>query len=124
MEKKKIQKRKLYRRRDELTDKAVDNTRAIALKYDVKKDRAPKIVASGRGRIAEDILKLAEEHEIPFYEDKTLTELLSKLHFDEEIPGDLYPIVAEVLAFVYQLDQLAKGKEGKTANVNFTKGSD
>ena len=123
MAKKKIQKRKLYRRRDELSEKKFDNTRAVALKYDVKKDRAPKIVASGRGRIAEDILKLAEDHEIPFYEDKTLTDLLSKLHFDEEIPGDLYPVVAEVLAFVYQLDQMAKGKENKTAKVNFKKGT-
>lgn len=121
MANKKIQKRKLYRRKDDLSEQDVDKKRAIALKYDVKKDRAPKIIASGRGRIAEDILKLAEEHEIPFYEDKTLTELLAKLHFDEEIPGDLYPVVAEVLAFVYQLDQMAKAKHGKSAKVNFKK---
>ena len=116
---KKIQKRKLYRRRDELTEQSVEKKRAIALKYDVKKDRAPKIVASGRGNIAEDILKLAEEHEIPFYEDRTLTDLLGKLHFDEEIPGELYPIVAEVLAFVYQLNQMAQTKDGKIAKINF-----
>jgi flagellar biosynthesis protein len=107
-----IQKRQIKKYIDELSlpeNKA--NLRAVAIKYDVKKDRAPKILASGKGGMAEEILRLAEENEVPFYEDKTLVDLLSKLRFDEEIPPQLYTLVAEVLAFVYQLEKLAKKRQ-------------
>jgi flagellar biosynthesis protein len=109
-ESKKVTKRQIKKYVDELTlpDKA--KLKAIAIKYDVKKDRAPRIVASGRGGIAEEILRIAEENQVPFYEDKTLAEMLSKLEFDAEVPAELYAIIAEVLAFVYQLDKLAKKK--------------
>ncbi|MSR89088.1 MAG: hypothetical protein EXS67_05500 [Candidatus Margulisbacteria bacterium] len=96
---------------DELTLPDKGQLRAVAVKYDVKKDRAPKILASGRGSMAEEILRLAEENQIPFYEDKTLVTLLAKLKFDEEIPPQLYTVVAEVLAFVYQLEKLAKKRQ-------------
>lgn len=84
--------------------------RAIAVKYDTKKGKAPKIIATGKGRVAEKILHLAEENEIPFYEDRELTELLGKLDLDMEIPPQLYSMVAEVLAVVYQLNRKAKAK--------------
>lgn len=104
----KIQVRKIKKRVDELGLEEKKNLRAVAIKYDVKKDRAPKIVASGRGGLAEEILRLAEENKVPFYEDKALGELLGKLQFDEEIPPELYTVVAEVLAFVYQLNKITK----------------
>ena len=104
----KVKKRQIKKYIDELTLPDKSKLRAIALKYDVKKDKAPKIIASGRGSLAEDILKLAEEHQIPFYEDNTLANLLGKLKFDEEIPPTLYTVVAEILAFAYQLEKLAK----------------
>ena len=99
-ESKKVTKRQIKKYVDELTlpDKA--KLKAIAIKYDVKKDRG----------IAEEILRIAEENQVPFYEDKTLAEMLSKLEFDAEVPAELYAIIAEVLAFVYQLDKLAKKK--------------
>ncbi len=104
--------KQLKRRLDQLqSTKTGDKVRAIAVKYDPKKGRAPRIVASGRGPVAEQILKLAEENRIPLYEDEVLTELLSKLELDMEIPAELYTMVAEVLAFVYQLNKLAKAKK-------------
>ena len=106
-----VEKRQLKIYIDELTLPDKGQLRAVALKYDVKKDRAPKILASGRGSMAEEILRLAEENQIPFYEDKTLATLLAKLKFDEEIPPQLYTVVAEVLAFAYQLEKLAKKRQ-------------
>ena len=57
------------------------------------------------------ILDVAEEHKVPFYEDESLAQLLEKLELDSEIPPELYSLVAEVLAFVYQLDRLAKKRQ-------------
>ncbi|NBV83073.1 FhlB domain-containing protein [bacterium] len=102
--------RKLKRHLDELQLPEKKDLRAIAVKYQVGKDKAPKIIATGRASVAEKILELAEENRIPFYEDETLTELLSKLDLNTEIPAELYTLVAEVLAFVYQLDRMKKNK--------------
>ncbi len=77
--------------------------KAAALKYDEEEDRAPKVVASGRGRVAERILEIAKEHGIPIYEDPDLVELLLKVDLGEEIPPELYKAIAEVLAFIYSL---------------------
>ncbi len=107
---KKVTKRHIKRHIDELDLPDKSKLKAIAIKYDVKKDRAPRIIASGKAGIAEEILRIAEENQVPFYEDKSLAEMLSKLEFDTEIPAELYAIIAEVLAFVYQLDKLAKKK--------------
>jgi flagellar biosynthesis protein len=107
---KKVTRRQIKKHVDELELPDKSKLKAIAIKYDVKKDRAPRIVASGKAGIAEEILRIAEENQVPFYEDKTLAEMLSKLEFDSEVPAELYAIIAEVLAFVYQLDKLAKKK--------------
>lgn len=85
--------------------------KAVAVKYDVDANKAPKIVAAGRGKIAESIVKLAEDNNVPLYEDPTLADLLSKLEVETEIPPELYTLVAEVLSFVYQLDKMAKKRE-------------
>lgn len=82
--------------------------RAIALKYEVGKSKAPKIVATGKGVVAQKILKVAEENKVPFFEDKSLTDLLAKLDLDVEVPPELFTLVAEVLAVVYQMDKMAK----------------
>ncbi len=83
----------------------------VAVKYDVDGAKAPKIMATGQGNIADMILQVAEENRIPFFEDPSLADLLSKLDLDSEIPPELYTLVAEVLAFVYQLDKLAKKRQ-------------
>lgn len=84
---------------------------AIALRYDVEKDAAPVILAAGRGDFAEDILRIAEDHKIPFYEDSGLADLLLKLEISTEVPTELYALVAEVLAFIFRLDQMAARRE-------------
>jgi flagellar biosynthesis protein len=81
---------------------------AVALGYDRKKDRAPKVLAKGRGALEEKILEVAKAHGIPLQEDPVLVELLAKVEIDQEIPPILYQAVAEVLAFIYKL----KGKKG------------
>ena len=91
--------------------KAPDKRSAIALRYDVDKDKAPVIIAAGKGSIAEEIIQLAEENGIPLYEDRGLAELLSKIELDTEIPPDLYILVAEVLFFVYRLERMAEKRE-------------
>ena len=87
------------------------NKSAIALRYDVDKDSAPLILASGRGPVANEILRIAEDNKIPLYEDPELAKLLSKLELDSEIPAELYTLVAEVLFFVYKLDRMTEKRE-------------
>lgn len=79
--------------------------KAVSLRYDQEKDFAPFVSASGKGYVAEEIIKLAEEHEIPIIEDPSLVELLAQLDVNEYIPGDLYEVVAEIFAFIYEVDK-------------------
>ncbi len=85
--------------------------KAAAVRYDLEKDAAPKILVAGHGALAKEIIEIAEENNIPLYEDPILADLLSKLDMQTEIPKELYILVAEVLSFVYQLDKMAKKKE-------------
>jgi flagellar biosynthesis protein len=78
--------------------------KAVALKYDQKKDDAPRVIAKGRGEIAEKIIAVAKEHNVPLYEDKNLIQILEALDLETEIPAELYRAVAEVLAFIYRLN--------------------
>lgn len=79
--------------------------KAVALKYDQQKDEAPIVAAKGSGRIAEEIIQLAEEHKIPVQKDEALLELLSEVDVNEKIPEELYKVVAELFAFIYRLDR-------------------
>ena len=60
--------------------------KAVSLRYRQDTDHAPIVSASGKGHIAEEILKIAEEHQIPIVEDPTLVELLAELNVNEHIP--------------------------------------
>lgn len=77
--------------------------KAAALKYDQEKNQAPTLVAKGKGDIAKNIIKLAQENNIPIKKDADLVELLSKLEIDQEIPPDMYKAIAEIFAFIYGL---------------------
>jgi flagellar biosynthesis protein len=79
--------------------------KAAALRYAQSKDSAPRVVAKGRGKIAERIVALAKEHHVPLVEDHHLMQMLEALDVDTEIPAELYQAVAEVLVFVYRLNQ-------------------
>lgn len=83
---------------------------AAAIKYDADNSAAPKIVATGKGSIAEEIIRIAEENDVPLYQDPSLAKMLSSLELETEIPPELYSVVAEVLAFVYKLEQKKSGK--------------
>jgi len=78
--------------------------KAAALKYDPGKDAAPKVSAKGKGVVAEQIISLAKAHGIPVRDDPDLVEILSRLDVSEEIPAELYVVVAELLAFVYRVN--------------------
>lgn len=79
--------------------------KAVALRYTPEKQNsAPTLVAKGKGALAEAILEKAREHGVPIQEDKSLVEVLSKLDLDQEIPAELYQLVAEVLSFIYRSD--------------------
>ncbi len=77
--------------------------KAVALQYRHQVDRAPKVVAKGQGIIAERIIEIAAEHNIPLKRDPALIEVLSKMELEHEIPPELYRAVAEILAFVYKM---------------------
>lgn len=79
--------------------------KAVALSYDQEKDLAPVVVAKGQGLIAERIKALAVEHNIPIQEDQVLLRYLMALNLYEEIPPELYRVVAEILAFIYRIEQ-------------------
>ncbi|HDH53697.1 MAG TPA: flagellar biosynthesis protein FlhB [Nitrospirae bacterium] len=83
--------------------------KAAALKYSRGKDSTPRLVAKGRGKVAEKIIEIAKAHGIPVKEDKELVDLLSALDLYREIPPDLYKAVAEILAFVYSLKNRKAG---------------
>lgn len=78
--------------------------KAAALKYEKDHDLAPRLVAAGKGEVAQSILEKADENDVPVYRDPHLAESLMTLPLGVEIPVELYDAVAEVLAFVYRLD--------------------
>jgi flagellar biosynthesis protein len=78
--------------------------KAVALKYEPGRDKAPHVTAKGAGQVADKIIELARKHGIPVKDDPDLVAILSKLDIQEEIPAELYVIVAELLAFVYKLN--------------------
>ncbi len=78
---------------------------AIALRYDPGNgDLAPRVLATGKGASAEQILRLAQEHGIPLRRDPALASALSTLDLGTSVPPELFRAVAEVLAFVYKLN--------------------
>lgn len=78
---------------------------AIALQYNPDED-APKVVASGKGVLAEKIIEKASEHDVPIHRDDKLADTLSRLEIGEMIPPELYEVVAEILIFVDSMDKL------------------
>lgn len=78
--------------------------RAVALRYERGRDRAPEVVAKGRGEIAAKILELAREAGVPVREDRDLLQLLAACEVGDEIPEELWVAVAEVLAFLFELN--------------------
>jgi flagellar biosynthesis protein len=79
--------------------------KAVALRYDKERERAPRVVAKGSGHLAERIIELARAHGITVYEDRELLDALSRIELYQVIPVELYQVIAEVLAFVHRLNK-------------------
>ena len=89
-----------------MTHNPADTRRAaVALQYDAATDNAPRVIAKRRGQVAEKIMALAREQGIPIREDPDLVQMLTQIDLDQAIPPSLYKVVAELLAFVYRLNQ-------------------
>ncbi len=88
-----------------MTSESSSKKSAVSLKYEVAKDTAPKVTAKGQGWVADKIIALAREHQIPVKEDPDLVQVLSQVELGQEIPESVYQVVAELLAFVYQLNR-------------------
>jgi flagellar biosynthesis protein len=80
-----------------------ERKKAVALRYDPEKDKAPVVLAKGYGKLAERIIKIAKEKNIPIVEDKDLVSALIRVEVFEEIPPELYRAVAKVLVFIKTL---------------------
>lgn len=89
-------------------DKNNKQLQAVAIKYDPG-DVAPKILATGKGKVAEKIIETAKEADVAIHEDSKLADTLSKLDIGEYIPPELYEVVAEILVFVDDMEKL-RGK--------------
>ncbi len=78
---------------------------AVALAYNPG-ERAPKIIAKGKGHVADKILDKAKEENIPIHQDEKLAESLSNIELGDYIPPELYEVVAEVLVYVDDMDRI------------------
>ena len=80
--------------------------RVVALKYSPKDgDGAPRVVATGKGELAEHILRVAKDHGVPLRRDPHLADALAGLDLGSTIPPELFRVVAEILAFVYKMNK-------------------
>jgi len=78
---------------------------AVALHYDRQHDKAPRVVASGRGAIAERILELAFAHGVKVREDADLAEILAAVDVGQQIPLAAFAAVAEILFYIYRANE-------------------
>ncbi len=112
--------------RSTATTPATQRTSAVAVRYD-QKDAAPRVVAKGYGNIADTIIRTAKDHDLYVHESPELVNLLMQVDLDTQIPPQLYVAIAELLAWIYALEEktveqkteasasLAAGQQGATA---------
>lgn len=82
--------------------------KAAALQYAQGSTSAPKLTAKGHAAVAERIIALAQQHNIPLHQDADLIEILDKVELDTEIPLEVYAVVAEIFAYLYRTNQAAR----------------
>ena len=85
----------------------ITNKTAVALSYE-EGDQAPKILATGKGYVAEKIIEAAKEENVPVHKDEKLAATLSKLEIGDYIPKELYGVVAEIHVFVDRVEGIKK----------------
>lgn len=89
----------------QLNEEKKEDKTAVAIAYEPG-EAAPKILATGKGRVAERIIETAKENQVPTYKDNKLAATLSKLQIGDMIPPELYGVVAEILVFVDDMDRM------------------
>ncbi|TCS79205.1 EscU/YscU/HrcU family type III secretion system export apparatus switch protein [Tepidibacillus fermentans] len=82
--------------------------KAVALKYIPNQDQAPHLIGKGEGYLAEKIIEEAKNHQVLIHEDDALVQILYQLELNSEIPSELYSVIAEIFALVYQAEKMAK----------------
>lgn len=90
---------------------------AAALKYDLNESSVPKVIASGTEVTAEEIIQIAKEHGIPIREDPALMEMLMKVEILDDIPEEAFALVAEIFAFIYEMNLKAQKKDNHDYDV-------
>jgi len=88
--------------------KKFTNTKAVALKYKVYEDNAPKILAKGKGEIAKKIIEKAKKYDVPLFQNETLANMLLDVDVGEEVPPQMYKAVVEVFVWLYKLEEKAQ----------------
>lgn len=78
---------------------------ATALQYSPETDIAPKVIATGKGIVAEKIIEKAKEADVPVYQNTNLAQTLSALGIGDQIPPEIYEVVAEILIFIGSVDK-------------------
>lgn len=102
-------------------DRTIKHDRRLAVALEYTGHGAPRVTAQGHGALAEEIIRLAQAHDIPLYPNRDLVQVLAQIELDQEIPELLYHAVAELIAFAY----LIRGKvpEGFQARPATTRGA-
>ena len=90
-----------------MEDKELERKTAVALSYEAG-DTAPKILATGKGYVAEKMIEVAKQENVPLHKDTKLAETLSRLEIGDYIPKELYGVVAEILVFVDRVEGVKK----------------
>ena len=88
------------------TGRTIEHDRRVAVALEYTGEGAPRVTAQGRGALAEEIMRLAQAHDVPLYPNRDLVQVLAQIELNQEIPELLYRAVAEVIAFAY----LVRGK--------------
>ena len=86
-------------------DDKKNDKKAVALTYDKGKSPAPHLSAKGRGFLAEKIIAVAKEHNIPIHQDIDLVNILETVELEQEIPMEVYAVVAEIFAYIYKANK-------------------
>ncbi|WP_024788230.1 MULTISPECIES: EscU/YscU/HrcU family type III secretion system export apparatus switch protein [unclassified Lebetimonas] len=88
--------------------KKFTNTKAVALKYKAYEQNAPKVIAKGKGKIAQKIIQKAKEFDVPLFQNEELADMLLNIEVGEEIPPKMYEAVVEVFIWLYKLEERAQ----------------
>jgi len=88
--------------------KKFTNIKAVALKYKAYEDNAPKVIAKGKGEVAQKIIEKAKEFDVPLFQNEVLADMLLRVDVGEDIPPKMYESVVEVFVWLYKLEEKAQ----------------